>query len=120
MLGFQVMIWRPSEEKGRYPADRCVAQWETGYRGLKWLDAMVATDEVQDLGGNGYPLHYRIRAGALARVLARGVPPNDSSTVIGDDYVLPAGYNGKLELDAAKLQACPDDEWLVVEAWDLS
>ena len=121
MLGFDVLIWRESEANHRpHPWKWCVARWETGVRGLDWLEALVVPGEVRDLGGNGYPNHYRIRAGTLARVLAQGLPRNDSPQVFGDDYVLPAGYNGTLEWDVAKLQACPEEEWLVVEAWDMS
>jgi len=121
MLGFEIMIWREHEANNKpYPSKWCVATWETGTQGLKWLDALVPKGEVQDLGGNGYPLHYRIQAGALTRALEHGLPANHSPPVIGEDYVLPAGYNGTLNLDAAKLKACPEDEWLVVEAWDMS
>lgn len=120
MLGFDVMVWREHEANQPQPWKWCVAQWETGVRGLDWLDELVPAGEVRDLGGNGYPLHYRIRASTLARVLKHGVPANDSPSVIGEDYVLPTGYNGPLTVDAAKLQACLEDEWLVVEAWDMS
>ena len=121
MLGFDVMIWREHEANNKpYPSKWCVARWETGVRGLDWLEALVPAGDVKDLGGNGYPIYYRIRAGTLARMLEQGLPSNNSPGVIGDDYVLPRGYNGKLEWDAAKLQACAEDEWLVVEAWDMS
>jgi len=56
----------------------------------------------------------------LAEVLRHGLPPNNSPLVIGDDYVLPAGYNKPLTLDVNKLHTCPPDEWLVVQAWDMS
>ncbi len=119
MLGWAVMVWRASVESGgtRVPA---MAQWETGVFGLRWLEALVDKGLAQDLGGNGYPLHYRIRADAFAQAIGQGLPSNASPEVIGDDYVLPAGYNGKLTLDIECLRRCPADEWLVVEAWDLS
>ena len=120
MLGFEVMIWRETEANMPKPWEWRVARWLTGTNGLAWLDGWAATGQVKNLGGNGYPLHFRIKAGTLAQVLAGGLPANDSPLVIGDDYVLPRGFNGTLELDAAKLQACPEDEWLVVEAWDQS
>ena len=44
-------------------------------------------------GGNGYPLHFRVRAGAFCKTIGDGLPAHDSPEVIGDDYVLPAGYN---------------------------
>lgn len=120
MLGYGVMIWRSGEEVLPEPWKRCVAQWETGVGGLRWLDERGEAGGILALGGDGYPFHYRIRAATLAEVLERGLPPNDSPAIFGDDYVLPAGYNRLIEVDEDKLRACPPDEWLVVHAWDLS
>lgn len=119
MLGWGVMVWRASAESD-WPRGPAMAHWETGISGLSWVDALVERNLARDLGGNGYPLRYRIRADAFAQAIGHGLPSNDSPEVIGDDYVLPARYNGKLTLDAESLKECACDEWLVVEAWDLS
>ncbi len=120
MLGYEVMIWRALDASQTRAIDRCVAPWKTGSGGLKWLDDLTRTGEVEDHGGGGYPLHYRIRAGALVKALANGLPANNSPLVIGSDSVFSAGYNEMLSLDASRLRACADDEWLIVEAWDQS
>ena len=76
MLGFEVMIWRDGKERLPEPWKHCVARWETGVGGLRWLDERGEAGGVLDLGGDGYPLRYRIRAGVFAKVPARGVPRN--------------------------------------------
>ena len=119
MLGWMVLVWRASDDAARNRAPT-LARWETGAGGLRWLDALAGAGLAKALGGNGYPLHFRVRADAFSRTISGGLPTNDSPEVIGDDYVLPAGYNGALHLDAERLGRCPVDEWLAVEAWDLS
>jgi hypothetical protein len=61
----------------------------------------------------------RLRDVVLLPVLAEGLPANQSPPVIGEDYVLPAGCRGKVQILGA-LDELPANEILVVEAWDLS
>ena len=119
MLGWGVMVWRDSIELGGTRAP-IMAHWETGTSGLRWLHLLVDRGLARDLGGNGYPLHYRVRGDAFGQAIGRGLPSNSSPSVVGDDYVLSARFNGKLTLDAERFRQCAADEWLVLEAWDLS
>lgn len=114
-----VLVWRAGDGAAM-DQETALARWETGVDGLHWLDALAEAGLAKALGGNGYPLNFRVRADAFSRTISGGLPANDSPEVIGDDYVLPAGYNGALRLDDERLGRCPADEWLVVEAWDLS
>lgn len=119
MLGWMVLVWRAGDGAAM-DQEPALARWETGVGGLHWLDSLVEADLAKALGGNGYPLRFQVRADVFSRTIGGGLPANDSPQVVGDDYVLPAGYNGTLSLDAERLARCPADEWLVVEAWDLS
>ena len=38
-----------------------MARWETGVNGLDWLNEVAKTGGAENLGGNGYPLHYALR-----------------------------------------------------------
>jgi hypothetical protein len=121
MLGWDVMVFRkiprPQPEKAE---ELLLARWATGVFGLKWLDDLVRSNRAVDLGGNGYPSRYSIAAGVLLPVISRGLPANSSPLVVGEDYSLPPGWNGKLEIDAEKFSACPSEEQLIIEAWDQS
>ena len=119
MLGWDVMVLRPELRSTGKP-ECLLARWTTGVFGLEWLDDLVKEGRAIDLGGNGYPNRYSVTLDAVLPILRRGLPANDSPVVIGDDYVLPQGWNGKLEMNAAELVDCSNDESLVIEAWDQS
>ena len=117
MLGWDALVFRKGADAlGQQP----LVRWATGVFGLEWLDELVKAGKAEDLGGNGYPNRYAITAGVLLASLAHGLPHNRSPLVIGDDYSLPAGWNGKLEPDLAEVAALPADDALVIEAWDQS
>lgn len=122
MLGWWVTVI-PETEWNKSPAEgkrHVLAEWETGVSGLSWLDDLAKAGKVVAEKGCGYPNLYRATAGVIFPILTRGLPENDSPLVIGDDYVLPQGWNGKLNLDQEGMANCPADEPLVLEAWDLS
>jgi hypothetical protein len=122
MLGFGISVFRKGDEKAHIDKikDLMLAEWETSVAGLDWLDELVKQNKAVDLGGNGYPLRYSVTAGVLFPILKAGLPGHNSPPVIGDDYMLPRGWNGKLRLNEEKFLACPIGETLIVEAWDLS
>jgi hypothetical protein len=65
---------------------------------------------------------YRQRGAERVKIAefdAKGLPANRSPLVVGDDYVLPAGYNGPV-VKGSEFEAVPADETLFIEIWDLS
>lgn len=114
MLGWDVRVYRPTAP------DVSIARWTTGVFGLKWLDQLVEDSKAVDLGGNGYPNKYVIAAGVLLPIIKAGLPANDSPLVIGDDYVLPAGWSGDIQWNQQEVLACDGNDQLIVEAWDQS
>lgn len=122
MLGWQIFISRayPKGANAQTVRDAQIASWMVGLYGLSWIDDLVVAGKATFLGGNGYPARYQISAGMLAGALASGVPAHESPPVIGDDYVLPRNWTGKVNIDLERLASLDPDEPLVVEAWDQS
>ena len=120
MLGWQVFVLRKSDSASPGSSSAiCLASWETGLGGLR-IDDLAARRKAVDLGGNGYPNRYATTADILFPILRTGLPSHHSTPVVGDDYALPAGYNGNLQLFDDRIANCANDEPLVIEAWDLS
>lgn len=119
MLGWDVMVLRP--EVGSPGKPECLlARWTTGVFGLKWLDDLVKEGKAIGLGGDGYPNRYSITLDLVLPILHWGLPTNNSPAVIGEDYVLPQGWDGRLEINTAELVDCSSGESVVIEAWDQS
>jgi len=124
MLGWQIFIDRylpdkSLEEAMRTPETTLVA-WQTRIGGLDWLNQLVKEGKAVDLGGNGYPCLYTSVAKYVLPRISSGPPIHDGSIVVGDDYVLPSGWSGQLEIHAKRIAQCTPDEKLIIEAWDLS
>ena len=119
MLGWEVYIRRKNESESNDPRDD-IAKWNTSVYGLYWIDDLVNTGDAINLGGNGYPNRYSIKAGLFRSILNKGIPSHNSRPIIGEDYYLPAGYNSPLQVNNDILNKCPDYEELIVTAWDLS
>ncbi len=122
MLGWDISIWRQIDPPSTAARERrgFIAGWETTLEGIKWLNALVAEGKAVDLGGDGYPLTYKAPASVIAAQLAAGPPKHPGPVTIGEDYVLPSEWTGKLEFDESELAKCLPDEVLLIEAWDLS
>lgn len=121
MLGWEffVLIQQPPPE-GAYPQHLILARWMTGTNGIDWLNELVSKDKAQSHGGCGYPNRYSVAAGVLAEALSNGVPRYNGPMVIGDDYVMPAGWTGSSEIDLPRLQALDATMILFIEVWDQS
>lgn len=113
MLGWEVFVTRQG-------SDVSVANWKTSVFGLKWLDQLVEEHRAVALGGNGYPNRYSVAARVLLPIITQTLPINASPLVIGEDYVMPAGWSGVAEFHAKNVAACQPDEQLLVEVWDQS
>ncbi len=117
MLGWDVRVYWQANDRAE---PILLARWSTGAFGLSLLDKLVDEKKADDLGGDGYPCRYSVAAWVLLPILMAGLPANQSPPVIGEDYVMPAGYNGALELHKGEIRRCPADAQLIVEAWDQS
>lgn len=107
MLGWDIAIY--TQPDGSTPATMSskegdvVARWETGLGGLDWIDAIVAEGKATSLGGNGYPIRYTFQAKHLLAGISKAL---DSATFVRG-------------IDTHGVEGRPD-EWLLVEAWDMS
>lgn len=120
MLAYEVMIWRAEDVGKDHPWEWCVARWLTGAMGLRWIQELTKEGLVRGWKGNGYPFSFEIQVGTLLERLRDGLPANATPAIFGDDYVLPAGFNGELHLDVERLNQCQSEEWLACNAWDQS
>jgi len=118
MLGWEILIQRVNPE--RPLPERVLARWVIGPRGLDWLDQLVKEGKAELLLDGGYPTRFAAVARDVLPKLAGAPPRHDGPLVIGEDYILPGGWPRDVRIDRDKLSACPPDEKLVIEAWDLS
>ncbi len=121
MLGWSISIYRHINNPILNKTEAVlIAQWETSVYGICWIDDLVKEGKAKDLGRFGYPSRYSITAGVLLPIIKSGLPSHDSPLVIGDDYIMPEGWNSELQIDLQKLSDCPSDEILFIHAWDQS
>ena len=121
MLGWYFGVYPQTvHATGLNEKDHRLASWEVGLNGAQWIKDLCKIGEAVDLGGNGYPNRYVLTAAALRRARQHGVPKHDSPPVIGDDYFLPSGWIGKVELDRERLNGLAPQTLLAVEVWDQS
>ena len=125
MLGWHISVYRQSDD-GTSPASfespegERLAVWQTGLGGRDWLEELVNAGLAIDLGGNGYPCRYTATAQTLLPRIADGPPGARAVWVSGVNDILTEKWAGRTVIDDAIVAACPQDEWLIVEAWDES
>jgi hypothetical protein len=111
VLGWTVSIYRQVDTP-RAPATwesrqgEMLARWDGEIGALDWLRQLEASEEAICLGGDGYPVRYSVVAEAARTALVDGLPQVRR-------YCTPF-------VDSDALDGCDPEEWLVVEAWDLS
>jgi len=123
MIGWWIVVAAQSpEDRDRADNRReaVLANWEVGPGGLEWLYRLVKAGKATQLTFSGYPMRFTGRAGDILPLLAEGPPPHQGPAIIGDDYVMPANWKGKVILHQDKLAACPPDQVLTIDAWDQS
>lgn len=123
MLGWHISVFRQADggatpAASGSPKGERVAVWQTGLRGLKWIDRLVDDGRAIDLGGNGYPCGYTARAQHLVQRILDGPPEALNPWVCGPDDIIGKGWDGRTVIDRAAADDCRPDEWLLVEAWD--
>ena len=121
MLGWWIVIEaRAPEVPDPKDNSATLASWETGLGGTTWLDDLCKQGKVTDLGGNGYPIRYSAFARDVTPWLNQGPPAYQGPNVIGEDYVLPGGRSWKVKIHRDRIAACPPDQVVTIEVWDLS
>lgn len=122
MLGFSIEVFRQEDYRiFNFPevTDHCIASWTVGTNGLDWLDELVEDGKAKRTG-NGYPLWYEAKAEVLLPVICAGPPSHNGPVVIGEDYVMPSGWVGRVKINQSNLDLCTPDEELVLVAFDQS
>lgn len=125
MIGWWIVISTQTPEERSRHADnerrnRILATWEVGLGGLDWVERLVAKSAAQKVRSDGYPNVYVASAETVVPLLADGPPAHDGAMVIGDDYVMPPKWIGKVEMHRDRIDACLASQALTIEAWDLS
>ena len=97
-----------------------LANWEVGPGGIEWLHQLVKAGRASQLSFSGYPTRYTAKAANVLPLLAGGPPAHRGPPIIGDDYVMPANWKGNVIFHQDKIEACPPDQVLTIDAWDQS
>lgn len=123
MIGWWIVVAAQTPEQRDEAADgkaSILANWEVGPGGTDWLHRLVKAGKATQLSFSGYPNRYTAQAGDVLPLLAGGPPAHRGPAIIGDDYVMPANWKGKLILHEDRIAACPSDQVLTIDAWDQS
>lgn len=125
MIGWWIVVsTQAPEERDRADQDArraaILAQWEAGAEGIRWIEQLAELGKAAKLSGSGYPNRYTAQACDVLPFLGVEPPPPGGTLIIGDDYVMPSNWRGKIELHADRLAACPVDQVLTIDAWDQS
>lgn len=124
MIGWWIVIAAQTPEErdraGENSKLAVLANWEVGSGGIEWLSRLVKADRARQLSFNGYPNRFTALASEILPLLANGPPAHQSLAIIGDDYVLPKSWTDQVIFHREKIAACPPDQLLTIDAWDLS
>lgn len=100
MLGWHVCVMKADDVGADYSRSADASElcsWSTGLHGTGWIERLLELEKAKDLGGNGYPNRFLVRARDLRDAL-----PEDQ------------------KINARPLQGLDADDLLVIEAWDQS
>ena len=123
-LGWNISIhrqaddgWSPPElESAQGP---CVAVWQTGVGGLSRIHELVADGRATLTGStSGHPDSYTARARDPVPTISDGPPGANAKWRADPTDVLVPSLEGPTRLDRGTLEACSQDEWPNVKAWD--
>jgi hypothetical protein len=122
MIGWYLAIYQqtPLERVASHDRTTLLASWEVGIGGLAWLDKLVAEGKAERLSRNGYPSRYTARAKDVFPLIGAGPPTQNDPLVLGVDYVRPSGWTANLLIEQSKVDACPAEQILTIDAWDQS
>lgn len=123
IIGFETYIWaknpalknEPTFEKGVL-----LATWFSSDSGVNWIENLVDENKAVNIKSGGYPSVYRALAKHVLPLIASGPPPHEGGLVIGDDYVMPPGWNGESKFDQSQIEKCGPEDELEIVVWDQS
>lgn len=111
MQGWSITITRETPEQrdssGPFDKESLLARWDTGSFGTRWVKHLAEAGKASEHLRGGYPNRYV----ALARDV---LPLIDNYAIAWDDRVR------DLKLHRDKIAACPPEQAVTIEVWDLS
>ncbi|MBZ9749550.1 hypothetical protein K7W42_01605 [Deinococcus sp. HMF7604] len=119
----------PPDQVARHSPDSLpflLAHWEAGLGGLSWLDDLVTLGKATQLRFDGYPTRYTAQAGDVLPLLISGDirPANAGLWVFGvdegEEYAQPPAWLKVVQFQRDRIDACPPDMLLTIDAWDQS
>lgn len=125
MLGWHISVYTKQDDKTNparlnSPQGMCLAVWQAGMNGLRWIWDLEKDGKAILLGDNGYPVWYTAEARYLIPSIVDGPPEAENPWRSEPSDILLAGWKGKTEIYHAEIAGCLSNEWLIVEAWDKS
>lgn len=131
MLGWMIVVFRQTEGRNTPATTKCpqgdrLAIWQTDLFGTTWLDDLKDARHARFLAFNGgYPLEYTAQAQhLLPHILDDKGPPLANAVWKMDLEDVLAGATpspiGRTVIDRELTASCTPEEWLIVEAWDMS
>ena len=128
MIGWNIFVnrqkwFRRLRARAKTPKGECVASWSADVGGIEWLEKLVENKNAICLRKGFYPGLYTVKAKYIFNII-QDMPPKVKKGInwvedkekgwvnLGDCY-----YFGKSEREMA---LCNEEEWLIVEIWDLS
>ncbi|HRA82102.1 MAG TPA: hypothetical protein PL024_11430 [Thauera sp.] len=123
MIGWWIVVAAQTPEERDRAIDTkpaVLANWEVGPGGIEWLHQLVKAGRASQLSFRVYPNRYTAKAANVLPLLAGGPPAHRGPPIIGDDYVMPANWKGNVIFHQDKIEACPPDQVLTIDAWDQS
>ena len=128
MLGFSIAIF-PEEHYIQEPKywerekrwSVALASWETSVGGTNWIRDLVKEGKAtMSEDSTGYPSRYRCKLAAISKILRGEIPAHEGTPVVGEDYFLPGGWVGEVELYPERIAQYPEDSMVIIETMDLS
>jgi hypothetical protein len=124
MLGWNITVYRQYDGSSAAAENSKlglrIASWQADVYGLNWVDSLVENGCIQSLGGSGYPNRYTGQTKYLIPKILNNPPMSNDVWIAGPDDELSEKWDGKTVIDKSVAAACSAEEWLLIEAWDLS
>ena len=122
MLGWWIIISSQTPQERDHYDDKSaiLATWEASVGGREWIDALVSDGKATQLLFDGYPCRYTAAAKHVFPLIQEGPPRHTAPVVIGDDYVSEGGWSTKITIHRDRIDGCPEEQMLTIDAWDQS